>query len=114
MSLLQAEGVESALINLGGNAYALGKKNEFDSWNVGIQDPRNENRLLGSVRVENKCVITSGDYQRYFELDGVRYHHIMNPNTGTALQQRPEIGNHHFRRRHAGRCALYSLLCPGL
>ena len=83
VAMLKAEEVESALINLGGNAYALGKKNEFAYWKIGIQDPRNENKLLGSVQVENQCVVTSGDYQRYFEIDGVRYHHIMNPNTGT-------------------------------
>ncbi len=81
--MLRAEGVESALINLGGNAYALGKKNQFSAWNIGIQDPKNPNKLLGSIRAENQCVITSGDYQRYFELNGVRYHHILNPNTGS-------------------------------
>lgn len=82
VQLLQADGVHSALINLGGNTYALGRKNAVTKWNIGIQDPQDENQILGSVQVENQCVITSGDYQRYFELDGVRYHHILNPNTG--------------------------------
>ena len=82
VSLLLAEGVESALINLGGNTYALGKKTEFSRWRVGIQDPNDPQRLVGTVLAEDQCVITSGDYQRYFEIDGERYHHIMNPNTG--------------------------------
>lgn len=82
VAMLREKGVSSALINLGGNTYALGEKAERTPWNIGIQDPNDPERLIGNVQVENQCVITSGDYQRYFELDGVRYHHIMNPNTG--------------------------------
>ncbi|MBO5060326.1 MAG: FAD:protein FMN transferase [Clostridia bacterium] len=83
---LQADGVTSALINLGGNAYAIGKKPTGENWKIGIQDPKNESELIGIVTAENLAVITSGDYQRYFELDGVRYHHIFDPTTGYPAQ----------------------------
>ncbi len=79
---LHEENVSSALINLGGNAYAMGKKITGENWKIGIQDPKNENELIGVITAENLAVVTSGDYQRYFEKDGTRYHHILNPVTG--------------------------------
>ncbi len=80
--ILKSNGVSSAMINLGGNAYALGKKSTGENWKIGIQDPKNENELIGVITAENLAVITSGDYQRYFEKDGIRYHHIIDPKTG--------------------------------
>ena len=79
--ILKSGGINSAMINLGGNAYALGKKPTGENWKIGIQDPKNENELIGVITAENLAVITSGDYQRYFEKDGVRYHHIIDPKT---------------------------------
>lgn len=79
---LKAAGVDSALINLGGNAYAMGKKQTGENWKIGIQDPRDEENIIGIITAEDIAVITSGDYQRYFELDGKRYHHILDPKTG--------------------------------
>lgn len=79
---LKTSGVKSALINLGGNAYAMGKKQTGESWKIGIQDPRDENNIIGVITAEDIAVITSGDYQRYFELDGKRYHHIIDPKNG--------------------------------
>ncbi|MBR4720368.1 MAG: FAD:protein FMN transferase [Clostridia bacterium] len=82
VEILKKDGVSSALINLGGNAYAYGKKPTGESWRIGIQNPKDEDGIVGIISAENLAVITSGDYQRYFELDGVRYHHILNPKTG--------------------------------
>ena len=79
---LKSQGITSALINLGGNAYAMGKKETGENWKIGIQDPKDENNIIGVITAENLAVITSGDYQRYFERDGKKYHHIMNPKTG--------------------------------
>lgn len=79
---LTQNGVSSALINLGGNAYAIGKKPTGENWKIGIQNPKNENELIGVITAENLAVITSGDYERYFEKDGLRYHHIFSPVTG--------------------------------
>ena len=82
VDILKKDGVSSALVNLGGNAYAYGKKPTGENWRIGIQNPKNEDGIIGIISAENLAVITSGDYQRYFELDGVRYHHILNPKTG--------------------------------
>lgn len=82
VNILSANGVSSAMINLGGNAYAMGKKPTGENWKIGIQSPADENKLVGIITAENLAVITSGDYQRYFEKDGIRYHHIFDPKTG--------------------------------
>ncbi len=74
-------GVRSGLINLGGNVMALGKKPDGSDWSVGIRDPFSEG-LLGAVSVRDSAVVTSGGYQRYFEENGVRYCHIIDPRTG--------------------------------
>ncbi len=79
---LKASGVKSALINLGGNAYAVGKKQTGENWKIGIQNPKDENGIIGVITAEDIAVITSGDYQRYFEADSKRYHHILDPKTG--------------------------------
>jgi thiamine biosynthesis lipoprotein len=82
--LLRAGGVKSALINLGGNVLTIGRRAADDErWVVGIQDPRGEtgaNKL--TLRAEDMSVVTSGNYERYFILDGVRYHHLLDPQTG--------------------------------
>lgn len=78
--VLKKEGVTSALIDAGGDVYALGKKGS-DLWKVGIRNPRGED-LLGYVEVEDLAVMGSGDYERFFEENGKRYHHLFNPKTG--------------------------------
>lgn len=75
-------GVDSALINLGGNTYAMGKKPTGENWKIGIQSPRDESVIIGYVTAKNLAVVTSGDYQRYVEIDSKRYHHILDPETG--------------------------------
>jgi len=80
---LTENGVSSALLNFGGNTVALGSKPNGESWRIGIQDPRSENGdYIAVVSVVDKAVVTSGSYQRYFDLDGTRYHHILDPKTG--------------------------------
>ena len=83
VKILKQEGIRSAIIDLGGNIYALGSKNSDNNWNVGIQDPFSDRgKVIGAVEVFNKTVVTSGIYERFIEEDGVRYHHILNPKTG--------------------------------
>ena len=82
VEILKKDNVSSALINLGGNTFALGKKPTGEFWRIGIQNPKDEDGIIGIISAENLAVITSGDYQRYFELNGVRYHHILNPKNG--------------------------------
>ena len=83
--LLRENGVTSALLDLGGNIQTVGAKLDGSPWRVGIRDPEGEGSL-GVVEVVDQAVITSGGYERFFEEDGVRYWHILDPSTGTPAQ----------------------------
>jgi thiamine biosynthesis lipoprotein len=84
---LEAKGVTSAVVDLGGNIVVIGEKGETLSnpvgteFKVGIADPNSEG-LLGLLACKDKTVVTSGTYERYFELDGKRYHHVLDTKTG--------------------------------
>lgn len=79
---LISKGVKSAIINLGGNVLTIGQKNNED-FKIGIQDPNKErNQIIATVNVNNKSVVTSGIYERYINVDGKKYHHILDPKTG--------------------------------
>ena len=79
--ILHAQGVRNALINIGGNVMALGTKNG-QAWKVGIQHPRQPGPLATVELRDGEAIGTSGDYQRFFELDGKRYCHLLNPKSG--------------------------------
>lgn len=81
---LRENGVTSAYISLGGNLYAIGSNSqEKRPFRLGIQDPKStDGSIIGYVEVSDKSLVTSGDYQRFFEEDGKRYHHILDPETG--------------------------------
>jgi thiamine biosynthesis lipoprotein len=78
--ILRGEGIHDALINIGGNLLALGSK-DGQPWRIGIQHPRQPGPLATMPLYDGEAVGTSGDYQRYFELDGVRYTHLLDPRT---------------------------------
>ncbi len=82
--LLQTQNAESAVISVGGSILLYGKNPEGDPWSVGIRDPRGESSdRLGTLELgADLCISTSGDYERYFERDGIRYCHILDPRTG--------------------------------
>lgn len=81
--ILEDNKIKSAIINLGGNVYALGNKPDGTSWNIGIQNPLDtRGQYLGTVSIADKSVVTSGNYERYFIKDDKRYHHIFDPKTG--------------------------------
>ena len=82
---LRKVGVKNALINIGGNIIALGKHGE-KPWRVGIQHPRKPNAIAALDLDDGWAIGTSGDYQRYFELAGKRYCHIIDPATGYPVQ----------------------------
>lgn len=87
-AFLREKGINSAILNLGGNIYALGNKAKNTPWNVGIQSPipGETGELMGTVKATEKSIVTSGSYERYFEQDGVTYHHILNPSTGFPVE----------------------------
>ena len=82
MQIYQDCGVTSGLVNLGGNVQALGCKTDGSKWRVAIQSPDDTEEYRGILEIEDQAVITSGGYERYFEEDGVTYHHIIDPAIG--------------------------------
>ncbi|MFZ1730253.1 MAG: FAD:protein FMN transferase [Bacteroidota bacterium] len=77
ITVLRESGITDALVNAGGEIRAVG-----GSWQVGIQHPRSPSELLAVVDLHGRAIATSGDYEQFFEKDGVRYHHIFDPSTG--------------------------------
>ena len=81
IDLLQRRGIRNAIVTAGGDSRLLGDR-RGRPWMVGIRDPRKDGEVAISVPLADEAISTSGDYERYFEEDGVRYHHIIRPSTG--------------------------------
>ncbi len=85
-TLLETSGVKHGLINLGGDVRAIGPQLAGAAWRIGIRDPRapatEPNRCFASLPLTHGAIATSGDYERFIEVDGKRYCHILNPKTG--------------------------------
>lgn len=85
--ILNKKGVKSAAVDLGGNVYVLGKKPDGRMWKIGLQDPLEpRGSAFATVEVADKTLVTSGIYERYFEKDNIRYHHILNTTTGYPVE----------------------------
>jgi len=80
-AILRGQGINNALINIGGNVMALGSR-EGRKWRVGIQHPRQPGPMATVALEDGEAVGTSGDYQRFFEVDGKRYPHLLDPRSG--------------------------------
>jgi len=83
IQVLQRFGVRHARVTAGGDTRLLGDR-RGQPWMVGIRDPRDENSVAVTLPLEDEAISTSGDYERFFEEDGERYHHIIVPSTGTS------------------------------
>ncbi len=81
IKVLKDKNINSAIVNAGGDMYVLGRK-QGKPWRIGIRHPRREGEILGTIEVEDKAIVTSGDYERFFFSGGKKYHHIINPKTG--------------------------------
>ncbi|MCB1887112.1 MAG: FAD:protein FMN transferase [Rhodocyclaceae bacterium] len=84
--ILRDQGIDNALINIGGNVMALGSHGERP-WRIGIQHPRDGGVLASMPLYAGEAVGTSGDYQRYFEVDGERYSHLLDPRSGKPARE---------------------------
>ena len=81
--IVKQAGIMHAVIDIGGTIAAVGVRPDGQRWNIGIRDPRiRQGQPIISAPIENRSISTSGSYERYFEQDGVRYHHIIDPATG--------------------------------
>ncbi len=85
IALLREAGITEASVSAGGDSYILGDR-RGEPWTVGIRDPRNEQGMVAVLPLMDTAVSTSGDYERFFEQDGVRYHHILDPATGRSAR----------------------------
>lgn len=81
VKILRRAGITSAAINAGGDIRLLGDR-QGQPWRIGIQHPRKPSEVLITLPLQDRAVVTSGDYERFFERDGVRYHHIFDPKSG--------------------------------
>lgn len=79
---LREAGVTHGLVDAGSNMVAIGPRPDGKPWRIGIAHPRAPGRIVATVTLQDDAVSTSGDYQQGFEVDGVRYHHIIDPRTG--------------------------------
>ncbi|MDP3177529.1 MAG: FAD:protein FMN transferase [Spirochaetaceae bacterium] len=83
VDMLRAGGVKSAIIDLGGNVFALGAKTDGKPWRIGLQNPfSTRGDYLGIASLTDQTMVTSGIYERFFEKDGKHYHHILDTRTG--------------------------------
>ena len=80
--VLLIETVTQGFVNLGGDIRLVGQRAEGSGWRIGIRDPRRDDALLRTVELRSGALATTGDYERYFELDGRRYCHLLDPRTG--------------------------------
>lgn len=79
---LNKAGLHNGFINAGGNVVLIGKKSDGSNWNIGVQNPDSSDSLLNiEVDQTNQAIVTSGDYQRYYTVNGTRYSHIIDPDT---------------------------------
>ncbi len=82
LRVLKEHGIKRALVDAGGDMRALGNKAPNQPWKVGLQHPRRFKEIIAGISLDNQAVVTSGDYERFFIKNGVRYHHILDPSNG--------------------------------
>lgn len=85
-AMLIERGVQSGYVNLGGDLRVIGPQPDGQAWSIGIQDPRKIDQTIAAIPVQSGALATSGDYERFFELDGRRYCHILDPRSGQPVQ----------------------------
>jgi len=80
-AILRRHGIEHGIVTAGGDSHIIGDR-RGRPWAIGIRDPRRDGAVIAMLPLENTALSTSGDYERFFEADGVRFHHVIDPKTG--------------------------------
>jgi thiamine biosynthesis lipoprotein len=83
---LRATGARHGFVDLGGDIRAIGPQPDGAPWSIGIADPRAPGRTVASIGLADGAICTSGDYERFFELDGLRHCHVLDPRTGRSVR----------------------------
>lgn len=86
IQLIRRMGIDNALVTAGGDSRVIGDR-WGRPWNIGIRDPRDRGKLVAVIPLKDVAVSTSGDYERYFDKDGTRYHHIIDPQSGDSARE---------------------------
>ena len=109
-AVLAAKGLRHGYVNLAGDMRVLGPKPDGSSWMIGIQDPRDKTAILATIPVDRGGLATSGDYERFFELDGKRYCHILDPRNGQPVTHWRTVSVVAPLAVVAGNCATIAML----
>ena len=89
ITILKKEGINRALVNVGGDIYALGKPSARKKWRIAVHHPRKRNSFLTSLELQDQAIATSGDYENYIVIEGKKYSHIINPKSGMPCENIP-------------------------
>ena len=109
-AVLAARGLRHGYVNLAGDMRMLGPKPDGSPWMIGIQDPRDKTAILATIPVDRGGLATSGDYERFFELDGKRYCHILDPRSGQPVTHWRTVSVVAPLAVVAGNCATIAML----
>ena len=109
-SLMAAQGAQHGYVNLAGDIRVIGPKADGQPWLIGIQHPRDPTRLVASLPVSQGGLATSGDYERYFDLDGRRYCHVLDPSSGQPVTHWQSISVLAPLAVLAGNCSTIAML----
>jgi len=88
VAALREWGIADGLVNVGGDLYALGTSDDGDPWRIGVRSPKDPKRITTTIALTDRAVATSGDYEQFFEHEGTRYHHLLDPKTGAPRQSK--------------------------
>jgi thiamine biosynthesis lipoprotein len=84
--VLREAGIASALVDLAGDIMVVGSQPDGTPWRVGVRHPRDRSRIVATLAIESGAIATSGDYERFIEVDGVRHCHVLDPRTGRSAR----------------------------
>jgi len=108
--VLREAGIESALVELGGDLVALAPQPGAEPWRVGIRHPRRDDALVATLELASGAMATSGDYERFAIVDGVRHHHILDPRTGRSARGFSSVTVHGANAMVAGSATTIAML----
>ncbi|MGZ5042159.1 MAG: FAD:protein FMN transferase [Usitatibacter sp.] len=108
--VLKDAGAASALVNLAGDLTVLGPQPDGSPWRLGIRHPRNEGALIATLPVASGAIATSGDYERFIEVEGVRHCHILDPRTGRSVRSFQSVTVHASSCLVAGSASTIAML----
>jgi FAD:protein FMN transferase len=112
VALLRQHAVEHALVDLGGDIATIGSRADGQPWQIGIRSPSNSRQAFASLTLNGQALASSGDYERYIEIDGKRYSHIINPQTGWPVQGLAAVSVSGPQCLVAGSAATLAMLKP--